>query len=38
MYLYNRFTLLYTWNEYNIVNQLYTNTNLKKEKKMFILF
>ena len=25
----NRITLLYTWNQYNIVNQLYFNKNLK---------
>ena len=30
MYMYNWFTLLYTWNEHNIVNQLYFNKNLKK--------
>ena len=25
MYLYNWFTLLYTWNEYNLVSQLYAD-------------
>ena len=30
MYTYKWFTLLYTWNEHNIANQLYSN-----EKKFF---
>ena len=25
MYMYNWFTLLYTWNKYNFVNQLYAS-------------
>ena len=29
MYMYNWFTLLYTWNEHNIINQLYSNINWK---------
>ena len=40
MYMYNWFTLLCTWNEYNILNQLYTNKKIslskkKKKKRMF---
>ena len=36
MCMYNWFTLLHTWNEYSIVNQLYSNTNffLKDESVM----
>ena len=30
--MYKRFTLLYTWNQHNIVNQLYPNKNFKKLK------
>ena len=29
--MYNWITLLYTWNEHIIVNQLYFNKNLKKD-------
>ena len=28
--MYNWVTLLYTWNQHNIANQLYSNTKLKK--------
>ena len=31
--MYNRITLLYTRNEHNIVNQLYSNKEKKEEKK-----
>ena len=31
-YMYNWFTLLYTWN--NIVNQLYSNKSLKIKKEI----
>lgn len=31
MYMYHWFTLLYTWNQHNIVNQLYSNKNLKQQ-------
>ena len=31
--MYNWITLLYTWNEHNIVNQLYSNIKLKKSLK-----
>ena len=34
MYTYNRFTLLYTWNYHNIVNQLYSNKNFLKKKEI----
>ena len=27
VYMYNWFTLLYTWNQHNIVDQLYSNKN-----------
>ena len=27
MYMYTGFTLLYSWNKYKIVNQLYSNKN-----------
>jgi len=41
MYMYNWFTLLYTWNEHNIVNQLYSNKIFKNYpinlKKTFLL-
>ena len=30
MYMYNWFTLLYTWNQHNIVNLLYSNKNFLK--------
>ena len=33
VYMYNWITLLYTWNERNIVNQLYSNIKLKKSLK-----
>ena len=34
MYVYNWITLLYTWNQHNIVNQLYSNKiKIKKKKK-----
>ena len=29
MFMYNWFTLLYTWEEYNILNQLYANKDWK---------
>ena len=29
--MYNWFTMLYTWNEYNIVTQLYSNDNFLNE-------
>ena len=32
MYMYNWFTLLYTWNWHNIVNQLYSNKNFLKNE------
>ena len=32
MYMYNWFTLLYTWNKHNIVNELLSNKE-KKQKK-----
>ena len=28
--MYNWITLLYTWNQHNIVNQLYANIKFKK--------
>ena len=34
VYMYNWFTLLYTWNWHNIVNQLYSNKNFKKRKQL----
>jgi len=37
MYMYNSFTLFYTRNQHNIVNQLYTNKNFKKKKKKPIM-
>ena len=30
MYMYNWYTLLYTWYQHNIVNQLYSNKNFNK--------
>ena len=30
MYMYNWITLLHTWNEHNIVNQLYSNVKFLK--------
>ena len=30
-YMYNWFTLLYTWNEHKIINQLYTPIKSKKK-------
>ena len=33
MCVYNWFTLLYTWNEHNIVDQLYSNKNFKENKE-----
>ena len=32
MYMYNWFTLLYTWNDHNIINQLYSNRKFKNFK------
>ena len=32
MYKYNLFTLLYPWNKYNMVNQLYSQA-IKKNKE-----
>ena len=38
VYVYNWFTLLYTWNYHNFVGQLYCNkTKKKKKKKEFLL-
>ena len=31
-YMYNWIALLYTWNEHNTVNQLYSSVKLKKKK------
>ena len=33
MYMHNWFTLLYTWNEHNLVYQLHSNKNLKNKGK-----
>ena len=33
--MYNWFTSLYSWNWYNIVNQLYANKILKKQFKKY---
>ena len=33
VYMYNWITLLYTWNEHNTINQLYSNIKLKKKIK-----
>ena len=33
MYMYNWFTLLYTWNYHNIVHQPYSNKNIFKKRK-----
>ena len=33
MYTYNWLTLLHTWNEHNIVNQLYSNKIFFKKQK-----
>ena len=35
--MYNRITLLYRQNYHNIVNELYFNKTLKKDKKYFPL-
>ena len=35
MYMYNWLTLLYTWNQFNIINQLYSSKNFFKEKIYF---
>ena len=35
MCMYNRFTLLYTW---NIINQLYSNKTFLKKKKILNYF
>ena len=34
MYVCNRFTLLYTWNQCNIVNQFYPNTFLNNKQTL----
>ena len=31
MYIYNWITLLYIWNQHNIVNQLYSSIKIKKK-------
>ena len=31
MYMYNWITMLYTWNQHDIENQLYSNKNLKNK-------
>ena len=33
IYIYNWIPLLYTWNQHNIVNQLYSKIKYKKKKK-----
>ena len=33
MYVRNWFTSLYSWNEHNIVDQLYSNKNFKENKE-----
>ena len=33
MYVHNWFTSLYSWNEHNIVDQLYSNKNFKENKE-----
>ena len=35
-YMYDWFTLLYTWNEHSVVNQLYSNKNFLKKKERTI--
>ena len=37
MYVIAWVPLLFTWNDHNIVNQLYTNTKFKKNNKGFSL-
>ena len=34
-YMYNWIALLYTWNEHNTVNQLYSSVKLKKKKNQW---
>ena len=33
MYMHNWFTLLYSWKQHKIINQLKSNKNLKKNVK-----
>ena len=36
IYIYIWFTLLYTWNKHNIVNQLYSNNYFKKNFSFYL--